>query len=180
MVSSSTFFGNNLHYILVLKVTSRQQWQCVPARPPECISWFRYCQINMEQSSCCRCLMHAITIKGLRQLCTIGRRTQSSILYWVLDGEVSWLMPENFAFTAIRQGQWKGTFSVTNRCHKAPWDCGAFLSRPLNSWVAILSRIMWWPSLTSLMLWRWGVKPINYTVTQYRWCKEWKCSFFAQ
>ena len=86
--------------------TSLQQWQFLPGMPPERNSWCRRHRMNTGQTSCCRPLMHAISIKNeLRQLYAIGSVTQSSVLYSVGEGNVSQLMPANFIVAALRRCQ---------------------------------------------------------------------------
>ena len=100
MVASSPF-GNVMHYILVMVAV--QAWTLVyltlaiSSRPPEHISWYGHRQMNIAQSSCCKCLMHAIAIqKGVKQLtplatkpnpvCCTQQEKERSLIY----------MPRNF------------------------------------------------------------------------------------
>ena len=86
--------------------TSLQQWQFLPGGPPEHISWCRLRRTNTGQTSCCRYLMHAISIKkGLRQLYAFGSGTESGVLYSAGKGKVSRLMPANFTVAALRHCQ---------------------------------------------------------------------------
>ena len=41
----------------------QQQWQCLPASLEECIPWHTLCRMIVVQSSCCRCLRHAISFQ---------------------------------------------------------------------------------------------------------------------